>query len=110
MNGPDLGRLGEGWTASTTYSIGSEMHGGFVRRVQRALVTYRHELGGRAVAVHHRPLNSGDWTLVEARAGVMCIDQACTRTRGFQHALGDMTRISGDELRLLTTDEVALTL
>lgn len=110
MTSPDLGPLGEGWTARTTYSLGHEMHAGYVRRIQRAIVTFTHELGGRAAAVYHRPVAGDEWQLVEARAGVACTDPACSRTRGFAHTLGDMKRISGDDLRLLTTDEVAITL
>lgn len=110
MNGPDLGRLGEGWTASTTYSIGVEMRAGFVRRVTRALVSFVHELGGRAVAVYHRPLAGGDWQLVDAKAWTVDIDPASIRVRGYTHALTEPESISGDDLRVLTTDEVALTL
>lgn len=108
--GPDLGPLGEGWTARTTYSIGHDLRDGFVRRTQRAIVTFTHELGGRAEAVYRRPVTGGDWQLTEARAGVACTDPGCARVRGFAHTLGDMKRISGDELRWLTTDEVAITL
>lgn len=108
--GPDLGPLGDGWTARTTYSLGHELHAGYVRRVQRALVMFAHELGGRALASYHRPTLGGEWRLVEATAWTSCTDPACARARGFAHTLTEPESISGDELRWLTTDEVAITL
>lgn len=110
MTGPDLGPLGDGWTARTKYSLGHDLHDGFVRRVQRAIVVFRHELGGWAEAVYHRPIIEGEWHLVDARVGVMCADPACARVRGFAHTLTEPVSISGDELRWLTTDEIACTL
>jgi hypothetical protein len=101
---PRLGRLGEGWTAATTFSLGGKP------RVRRALVTFTHELGGRAIAAYRTPLHVEDWQLTEAHAWTVCIDPACLAVRRYAHTLSEPRRISGDGLRLLTTDDVALTL
>lgn len=110
--GPDLGPLGEGWTATSKFSLATVLVSGFARRVPVVLVSYQHELGGRAVASHSRLDHwDGDgWVLRDARAWTVCIDPACHRVRGYAHTLTEPRRISGDELRWLTTDEVALTL
>jgi hypothetical protein len=110
MTGPDFGPLGEGWTARTSHDLAHETHGGFVRRVERTLVFYRHELGGHALAVYHRPLAGGEWRLVEATAWTSCTDPTCRDKRGFAHTLTEPESISGDELRWLTTDQAVLPL
>lgn len=110
MTAPDVGPVGEGWTVTTSYSLVAEQTGGFARRIERALVAYTHELGGRAVAQYVRPLNGGEWQFRDCAAWIACIDPVCRRSRGFSHTLSEPRRISGDELRVLTTDEVALTL
>jgi hypothetical protein len=100
-------QLGDGWMATTTFSLGVHSTEG---RVRRALVTFTHELGGRAVAAYRTPLHVEDWQLTEAHAWTVCIDPACLAVRRYAHTLSEPRRISGDELRLLATDDVALTL
>jgi hypothetical protein len=102
--------LGEGWTATTTLSLVAVQTGGISHRIERALVVYQHELGGRAEAVYYRPLNGGEYTFAEARVSVVCTDKACTRARGFEHTLGVPQPLSGAELGVLVTDVVALAL
>lgn len=110
MTAPTLKALGEGWTATTTYGITVQLRGGKVRRMERAIVAFTHELGGRAEAVYHRPLTGGDWVLAAATAWTVCTDPGCSAARGFAHSLTEPKSISGDELGVLMTDVVALTL
>jgi hypothetical protein len=110
MTAPVLTPLGNGWTARTTYSTGAVCDALAVRQIERAIVMFRHVLGGRAEATLHRPLTGGDWSLVAAAAWTVCTDPACARARGFAHALTERVRISGDELGVLVTDRPALTL
>jgi hypothetical protein len=102
--------LGKGWRSRTTYSVGAVFDGQAVRQIERAIVSFRHVLGGRADATFHRPLTGGDWSLVSASTWTTCPDPACARARGFAHALTEPVRISGADLGVLVTDEPALTL
>jgi hypothetical protein len=102
--------LGEGWTATTTLSLVAVQAGGVSRRIERAVVRFTHEVGGRAEAVFHRRLNGGPYRLASAMAWTVCTDPGCTPDRGFEHALTEPESISGAELGVLVTDVVALAL
>lgn len=110
MTAPTLKALGEGWTAATTYGITVQLRGGKVRRVERAVVAFAHEVGGRAEAVYHRPLTGGDWVQAAATAWTVCIEPGCDPACGFGHSLTEPESISADELELLVTDRVAFAL
>jgi hypothetical protein len=100
--------LGEGWTSTSTHSAATEIHAGFIRRVEMVRISFTHELGGRAEALFTAPVGAGVYRLREARAWVMNTDPVLERVRGHKSPLTEPACITGEELRVLVTDEDAV--